>query len=108
MLPRANPAAICERVAEGAVLLHREAEVYFGLNAVALRIWELLPVSRDLDELCTELGVEYPGVDPAELRRDVLELLEALAASDLVVDPTVAPDLAEVREDHGDLALPAH
>lgn len=106
MLPRANPAAICERVAEGAVLLHRETEIYFGLNAVALRIWELLPVSKDLDELCAVLGEEYPGVDPAELRSDVIELLQELAASDLVIAPTVAAE-AEVRGVHEDLASPA-
>lgn len=108
MLPRANPAAICERVADGAVLLHREAEVYFGLNAVALRIWELLPVSRDLDELCAALAGEYPGVELEELRRDVMELLEALAASDLVIVSAGSADETAVREDHGDLALPAH
>jgi|GEM_PF-546087 len=106
MLPRVNPAAICERVAEGAVLLHRESELYFGLNAVALRIWELLPVSKDLDELCAVLGGEYPDVDPDELRRDVIELLEELAASDLVIPSTDGVG-AGAQGVHEDLASPA-
>jgi hypothetical protein len=86
MLPRVNPAAICQRVADGAVLLHREEEVYFGLNSVATRIWELLPpVCGSLDELCDNLSSEYPAVPPAELRGDVVELLEQLAECGLVI-----------------------
>lgn len=105
MLPRANPAVICERVAEGAVLLHREAEIYFGLNAVALRIWELLPECGDLDELCAVLGGEYPGVDPAEIRSDVVDLLQELAASDLLIARGVPAGDALVEDE--DLASPA-
>lgn len=86
MLPKANPAAVCERVGDGAVLLHRDEEVYFGLNAVATRIWELLPpVCESLDELCGVLSSEYPEVDPAELKGDVVDLLSQLAAAGLVV-----------------------
>lgn len=102
MLPRANPAVICERVAEGAVLLHKEEEVYFGLNAVALQIWELLPpATGSLEELCGTLSLRYPEVDPAELRRDVLELLEELTVTGLVIP---GGDAGATRED---LAVPA-
>lgn len=106
MLPRANPAAICERVAEGAVLLQRDSEIYFGLNAVALRVWELLPESRDLDELCAVLGGEYPGVPLEEIRGDVEDLLEELAANGLVIhsDELIGGGEGGVDED---LALPA-
>jgi hypothetical protein len=86
MLPLVHPAAICQRVTDGAVLLHREEEIYFGLNAVASRVWELLPpVSASLDELCATLSSEYPTVDPAELRRDVTELLDELMACGLLI-----------------------
>jgi hypothetical protein len=102
MLPMANPAVICERVADGAVLLHREEEIYFGLNAVAVRIWELLPpATGSLEELCGMLALEYPDVEPAELRGDVVELLEELADSGLVISAGVAGGSRE------DLAVPA-
>lgn len=102
MLPRANPAVICERVADGAVLLHREEEIYFGLNAVAARIWELLPpAAGSLDELCGMLALEYPDVELSELRGDVLALLQELAASGLVIAAGVA------GESRADLAVPA-
>jgi hypothetical protein len=91
-----HPAVICERVADGAVLLHREEEVYFGLNEVALRIWELLPpISRDLDELCTRLERDYPMVAPAELRGDVVDLLTELAAHGLVVSERVDGEISD-------------
>ncbi len=121
MLPMANPAAICQRVADGAVLLHREEEVYFGLNAVAARIWELLPpVCGSLDELCEMLRSEYPEVEPAELRWDVVELLGQLAACDLVVSAVGAREPGPAQgsgmdrgsgsdpEAHEDLAASAH
>lgn len=85
VLPGPSPAVIFERVADGAVLLHREEEIYFGLNAVAVRIWELLPpASTSLDELCGALALEYPAVEPEELRQDVVVLLKELMANGLV------------------------
>lgn len=88
MLPKRHPAVLCQTVAEGAILLHTEREIYFGLNAVGTQVWELLPPKcSDLGELCAELGRRYPEVEPAHLRTDVNELLGALAAQELLLPP---------------------
>jgi hypothetical protein len=102
MLPVARPGVICQRLEEGAVLLDSSAEVYYGLNAVGVRIWELLaPPYQTLEELCATLGAEYPEVSLETLRTDVLELLAELGGYGLVVPR------GEGAAGHGDLAAPA-
>jgi hypothetical protein len=90
MLPRPHPAVKMQMVSDGAVLLHMESEVYFGLNPVGARVWDLLPPEcEELDELCRRLNDAYPEVDRETLEQDVSELLDQLEESDLVVaDPT--------------------
>jgi hypothetical protein len=86
MLPVANPKVIYRALSDGAVLFSTEDEVYFGLNAVGARVWELLPpVSSTLDELCAALAAQYPDVDPNVIRSDVVELIEELRSHRLVV-----------------------
>lgn len=86
MLPRPHPGVLFRTVSDGAVLLHVEEEIYFGLNDVGSRIWQLLPPAcTSLDDLCAKLSVTYADVAPEVLRADVLELLEALEANQLVV-----------------------
>jgi len=88
VLPRPHPAVVFRTVTDGAVLLHMEDEIYFGLNPVGASIWELLPPTcSDLDDLCTRLIEKYPDVDSAVLRQDVVELLAQLQESRLVVSP---------------------
>lgn len=79
MLPEKNPQVIYKQLAGSAVLFHTGQEVYFGLNQVGSRVWELLPPAcSDLDALCTVLHREYPEVDHSTLRADVTELIEQL------------------------------
>lgn len=86
MIPLRHPDVVHMPVADGAVLLHTGRELYFGLNGVGTRIWELLnPETRDLETLCAALAVHYPDVEPAVLRADVAELLDALVSGGLAV-----------------------
>ena len=86
MLPRPHPNVLFKTVSDGAVLLHVEEEIYFGLNDVGTLIWQLLPPAcRDLNELCTRLAEVYSDVPPEVLRADVVELLTELEANQLVV-----------------------
>ncbi|MGH7668610.1 MAG: PqqD family protein [Gemmatimonadaceae bacterium] len=85
VLPAPHGAVVFRTVSDGAILLHTEDEVYYGLNAVGVRVWQLLPTSGDLDELCASLGGEYPDVPLAELRGDVVELLDELLRTGLLV-----------------------
>jgi hypothetical protein len=86
MLPRPHPGVLFKTVSDGAVLLHVEEEIYFGLNDVGTRIWQLLPpTSSSLEELCAELSRTYTDVALEILRADVLELLGQLEENQLVV-----------------------
>ena len=85
-LPVPNPAVVFRALPDGAVLLSTETEVYFGLNAVGARVWELLPpVVLYLDDLCDRLAAEYPDAPAEMIRADVIELLDTLLDNRLVV-----------------------
>lgn len=79
---------VFREVSDGAVLLQLEEEIYFGLNEVGTRVWQLLPPEcRTLDDLCARLGERYPAVEMSQIRLDVTELLDQLRGHKLVVDP---------------------
>ena len=66
-----------------AVLLH--GGTYFGLNAVAARVWFLLGEGKSLGSLCETLQSEFDV--PAEvLWDDVVKLIGEMSTSGLVVD----------------------
>jgi hypothetical protein len=95
MLPTANPSVIFKVVADGAVLFAPGQEIYFGLNDVGARVWQLLPpASASLDELCAHLAAQYPDVPPETIRADVRELLDDLMKQGLVTPPSGAADAA--------------
>jgi hypothetical protein len=86
VLPTRNPKIIFKALATGAVLYSPQDEVYFGLNPVGVRVWELLPpASQNIDDVCRILAGEYPDAPPEMIRADVAELLDELAKLGLVV-----------------------
>src|SRR5690606_38054717 len=86
MLPHPNPAVLFQPVAEGAILLHTEQEIYFGLNEVGAQIWQMLPPScGDISEVSAELCRRYPDVEPSLIETDVSTLISELAEQGLVV-----------------------
>lgn len=95
MLPSPEPSVIFQKLGDGAVLFSPSTEIYFGLNEVGARIWELLPpASSSIGGLCAVLATEYPDVPAETLRTDVLELLEDLAREKLVSRPSTGLDAA--------------
>jgi hypothetical protein len=91
VLPTRNPKVIFKALSTGAVLYSTEEEVYFGLNPVGVRVWELLPPAhRTLDEICRVLAAEYPDVGESVIRGDVTELIDELLKLGLV-QPAPAP-----------------
>jgi hypothetical protein len=84
MLPSPGPGVLFQALPDGAVLLDTRSEVYFGLNAVGARVWQLLPAARTLDELCTAVAAEYPDADPQRVRADVANLVAALVGEGLL------------------------
>jgi hypothetical protein len=65
-----------------AVLLNIQSGVYFGLNAVGTRIWELLVQGTTQEEIVDRLRNEYDA-EPAQLRTDVEGFVQSLAAKGL-------------------------
>jgi hypothetical protein len=86
MLPTPNESVLYRSLSEGAVLFSLPDELYFGLNAVAAEVWEMLPPTHTtLDSLCAALAARHPDVPADELRRDVIELLDSLQSFGLLV-----------------------
>lgn len=54
-----NNNTIAGRLEDEFVMLDIDRGKYFSLNPVASRIWEILELSRGLDEICEKLREEY-------------------------------------------------
>ena len=72
-----------------AIVLDLKSGIYFGLNEVGKRIWELT-LEHDLRSVCQHLLTEFDG-QPDVIERDVLELVDALMAKGLVVVAPTSP-----------------
>lgn len=78
------PATVVARQLSGeTVILDLEKGMYFGLNAVGTRIWELLEQGQTLRQICESLVTEYE-VAHSDLERDALSLAAELAARGLI------------------------
>jgi hypothetical protein len=73
-----------------AVVLHLATGTYFGLNDVASQIWQLIQSPVTAAAICERLLEEY-DVDREACERDVVALLEDLAAKGLVVLTDTSP-----------------
>jgi len=65
------------------VLLDAERGIYYGLDPVGTRIWQLLGAGHDAEEITEQLTAEYDA-DPDLLRADVAAFLAQLAARGLI------------------------
>ena len=64
-------------------ILNLKSGVYYGLDAVGARIWELIQGPRTVDEIRDLLLAEY-DVEPERCETDLLSLLDQLAAEKLI------------------------
>ena len=83
-MPKAVEGVVFSRVSDGGVLLATEEEIYYGLNEVGARVWELMGDGRTVESICRELRGDYPDVDASTIRRDVEDLLGDLMEYGLV------------------------
>ena len=73
------------------VLLHLGTGVYFGLDPVGTRVWQLLAEGRSLPEILELLTDEY-DVGKRRAAADLREFVAALSENGLVdVDAGAAP-----------------
>jgi hypothetical protein len=79
--PREN--VIAKMVGTEMVLLDYDRGIYYGLNPVGARVWQLLRDGATPDEIVAQLTDEY-DVAPATLQADVAALLRDLEAKELV------------------------
>jgi hypothetical protein len=79
-----HPDVVCREIEGEAVLLHLGTGIYFGLNAVGTRMWQLLDAAQDAPAIVETLAAEYDA-DRETIARDVGELLAALAARQLIL-----------------------
>jgi len=68
---------------EEIAILHLGNGVYYGLDAVGARIWDLIQEPKRVDELRDSILKEY-DVEPERCKSDLLNLLEELTNQDLV------------------------
>jgi Coenzyme PQQ synthesis protein D (PqqD) len=71
------------RVRDEMALLNLETGVYFGLDEVGARMWELLAEHHNLQAVAERMEAEY-DVAPAQLRKDLLRLTQELIAKGLI------------------------
>jgi len=84
-LPKPKPDLIFKTLADGGLIFSPELEVYFSVNAVGARVWNMLPpVTDTLESLVSTLAQEYNDVTADVIRADVEELLEEFASQGLV------------------------
>jgi coenzyme PQQ synthesis protein D (PqqD) len=72
----------CDLAGEAAILNIKNG-VYYGLNPVGARIWNLMQEPRQVAEIQNEITSEYE-VEPERCARDLVSLLEKLLAEGLI------------------------
>ncbi len=68
---------------EESAILNLKNTVYYGLNPVGARVWNLLQQARSVGELRDALLDEY-DVEAGRCERDLLELLEKMRVEGLI------------------------
>ena len=87
---RASDAQVSSRLGSDTVILELDDGVYYGLDDVGSRVWELLAQPRRVRELRDAVVAEY-DVDPDRCAADLLALLSEMAERGLV-EVEGAPD----------------
>ena len=78
-----QPSVIYRDVSGEIVLLDLQSGVYYGLDAIGSRMWQLLMEQHDVDDVCSIMIDEYETSSDA-LRADVDRLVTELAEKGLV------------------------
>lgn len=79
----ATPEQVSCPLGEESAILNLKNTVYYGLNPVGARVWNLLQRPRSVGELRDTLLDEY-DVDAGSCERDLLELLQKMRSEGLI------------------------
>jgi hypothetical protein len=80
---RVAPDVLFRLVGDEGVLVNLRTELYFGLNPVGTRMWNVLSSANSIQAAYDTLLEEYE-VEPAQLRADLEELIEQLLRQKLI------------------------
>ena len=80
---RISDDTVFRELAGEAILLQLEAGMYFGLDPVGTRLWQLMASHGNLRDVFEVARHEF-DVDPATLERDLLALATQLADKKLI------------------------
>jgi hypothetical protein len=78
-----HPSVISRELSGETVLLNLESGVYYGLDSVGTRVWQLLLEDKTVGDVCATMVGEYE-VQPAVLQNDVSALVGELCDKGLV------------------------
>jgi hypothetical protein len=77
-----NESVVCAELDDEAVLLDVETGIYYGLDTVGTRIWNLLAQGAASQQILDHLLVEY-DVDPDRLQADLSAFMSLLETKGL-------------------------
>lgn len=78
-----SPDVLSQEVGGEAVLLDMSSEQYFGLNAVGLRVWDLLTYPIALKAVHQQLCEEFDA-DPDRIQADLLQVVAQMVDAGLL------------------------
>ena len=79
-----NPEILSSKIGEEVILMSMEAESYFGLDAIATRIWQLLSEKPStIDELVVHLLKEFE-INEITCKEDVIVFINELSSKKLI------------------------
>jgi len=83
-LPRPRSTVVYRDLPEGAILFCTSTEVYFSLNPIGARIWQLLPpVCTNEEQVVAKLSEAYPDINLGKIAADVRRLMDELVGNGL-------------------------
>lgn len=85
----ATPEQVSCGLGEESAILNMKNSVYYGMNAVGTRVWNMIGEPRSIVQLRDALLDEYE-VDPARCEQDLLQLLEQMRSEGLIEVRNVA------------------
>ena len=85
--PQRSARALARELNDELVLIHVDTGIYYTLNDVGGRVWQLCDGARTVQDIAAAVCLEFDA-DPAEVEADVAELVADLAKEQLL---TLAP-----------------
>jgi hypothetical protein len=79
----ANADQLSSKLGDEVVILNLQSGVYYGLDPVGARVWELAQTNQTFSNICQAVVDEFE-VEPQQCERDVSDLLREMQAQGLV------------------------